>query len=922
MRIVFVVGLLVPVCFGGTALRDLPLHFEAEGPGVFAAAGLRLTPGRAEFHAGNGTVTMEIAGARRDAVMEGVETLAGKSNYLIGNDPRQWRTGVTHYRRVRARGVYAGVDVDYYVQGRQVEFDFLVAAGADPGRIRLRFAGARPRVDAAGELVLGEVRLRKPALYQMAGAEQVPVEGAYRVNGDGTVGFAVGRYDRGRGLVIDPVLVYSTLLAASRAVVLGVAVDGAGNTYLTGETGSVFRTVGALQPSLNGGVAAFVAKLNATGTELLYATFLTGTQTESGAAVNTLGVRIAVDRAGSAYVVGSTNSVNFPVTAGTVQPINKGGVDMFVSKLNPAGTALVYSSYLGGAQDEEASTGIPDIAVDAAGSAYVTGATASRNFPVTAGAWQTAYGGGPLDGFVAKFDVLGSTLVFSTFVGAAGTDAGTAIAVDGAGGVYVTGVTDSTGFPRSAGAAQGAYGGGGSDAFLVKLNAAGNGMAYSTLVGGSGGDAPFGLAVDGGGNAYLAGFTDSANFPVTAQAARKTGVKSEAFVTKVNAAGTGLAYSTLVGGSGDDVANGIVVDGLGNAYVAGGTSSADFPVTGDGFQTGLGLRRRGAGATASAGFVVRLNGVGTVITYGTYFGGSEDEELNDLALDGSGNLYVGGASTSLNFPRTLGTMEPPDRADFRAPFVARLDFGARGSMTLGSVIGAASYQTASTGVVAPGQVVVLFGNEIGPAELTTLRLTAEGKVDTFLGGVRVLFDGVPAPLLYVSAKQLSAVVPYGVAPNGRTVVQVDYLGLRSNPLVLWVAPAVVGVFTQNSSGRGAGAVLNQDGTLNTPENPAERGSIVVLYGTGEGRTAPEGVDGKVTGEPLPRPLLRILAQVDNRVAEVLYAGGAPGLVAGVLQMNIRIPATARTGPAVPLRIGGMDGPFGVEPSESVTIAIK
>ena len=175
--------LLIPACFGGTALRDLPLHFEADGPGAFAASGLRLTPGRAEFHAGGGTVSMSIVGVRGDAAMAGVEALPGKSNYLIGNDPREWRTGVAHYRRVRARGVYAGVDVDYYVQGRQVEFDFLVAAGADPGGIRLRFAGARLRVDAEGDLVLGEVRLRKPVLYQMAGAERVPVEGAYRVQG-------------------------------------------------------------------------------------------------------------------------------------------------------------------------------------------------------------------------------------------------------------------------------------------------------------------------------------------------------------------------------------------------------------------------------------------------------------------------------------------------------------------------------------------------------------------------------------------------------------------------------------------------------------------------------------------------------------------------------------------------------------------
>ena len=666
--------LLIPACFGGTALRDLPLHFEADGRGAFAASGLRLTPGRAEFQVGGGTVTMDVVGARRDAVMVGVEALAGKSNYLIGNDPRQWRTGVAHFRRVRARGVYAGIDVDYYVQGRQVEFDFVVAPGADPGGIRLRFAGARPRVDAVGDLVLGEVRLQKPVLYQMAGARRVPVEGAYRVNGDGTVGFSVGRYDRRRGLVIDPVLAYSTLLAASSAAVLGVAVDAAGNTYLTGETGSVFRTVGALQPSLNAGRAAFVAKLNATGTELLYATFLTGTQTESGAAVSTLGVRIAVDRAGSAYVVGTTNSTNFPVTAGTVQPINKGGVDLFVSKLNPTGTALVYSSYLGGAQDEDATVGIPDIAVDAAGGAYVTAGTASRNFPVTNGAWQTAYGGGALDGFVAKFDVLGSTLVFSTFVGAAGTDAGTAIAVDGAGAVYVAGVTDSAGFPRSAGAAQTAYGGGGSDAFLVKLNASGNGMAYATLAGGSGGDAALGLAVDAGGNAYLSGYTDSANYPVTAQAARRTGALTEAFVTKVNPQGA-FVYSTLVGGSGYESANAVVVDGQGNAYVAGSTTSTDFPVTGDGFQTGLGLRRRGAGATASAGGVARLNAAGTAITYGTYFGGSASDDINDIGLDGAGNLYVGGAATSLNFPRTLGAMEPPDRTEFTSPFVARLDLG-------------------------------------------------------------------------------------------------------------------------------------------------------------------------------------------------------------------------------------------------------
>ncbi len=926
--------LAVPLCCGQssrppevTAMPAFPLYFEQDSPGRFSSGGLQLTATEARLFVSSGTIRMSLEGANGAAWMTGLDRRPGESNYFLGADPSQWRAHVSHYGRVRAERVYPGIDLVYYGSQSAIEFDFLVAPGADPSQIRLRFDGATPRVAENGELVLhnpsSPVRLKKLVVYQPFGKTRRTVPGRFRVDPSGRVRFALGAYDKSLPLVIDPVLSYSTLLAASSANGLGIAVDASGNTYITGETGNVFRTSNALQPTLGNGRAAFVAKFNSTGTELLYATFLSGTTTESGAAPGSAGYRITVDRSGNAYLVGTTNATNFPVTAGTVQPINRGGVDLFVSKLNATGSALIYSSYLGGAQNEDASIGLPGIAIDAAGNTYVSGATASRNFPVTAGAFQTTYGGGNFDAFLAKIDPIGSTLVYSTYLGSATTDAATALAVDASGNAYLAGIADSAAFPKTPAAYQPAFKGGGGDLFLAKVNPNGTTLLYSTLLGGRGEEAAFGLAVDPAGNAFLGGFTNSADFPVTAQAFQKTAQADSSFVVKVNSAGTDLVYSTFLGGSRGDYANRLAVDAQGNAIIAGFTESPDFPVTPDAFQSGLGLRRRGAGTTAAAAaFLAKLNPAGTALLYSTYFGGSTADEAKDLALDSAGNAYLIGTASSINFPRTLSNMEPTDRAEFLSPFLARFELNSRNSMTLGSVISAASYQPGLAGVVAPGQIVVLFGNELGPAQLATLQLNSNGRVDTLLAGVRVLFDGVPAPLLYVSSKQLSAVVPYSVQPNGRTTVQVDYQGLRSNPLVLWVAPALVGIFTQDSSGRGPGAILNQDGTVNSASNPAEKGSIVTLFGTGEGRTLPEGVDGKVTAEPLPRPVLRIFAQVDNRFADVLYVGGAPGLVAGVLQMNIKIPDDARSGAAIPISIGGMDGPFGTERSEQATVAIR
>jgi uncharacterized protein (TIGR03437 family) len=621
-------------------------------------------------------------------------------------------------------------------------------------------------------------------------------------------------------------------------------------------------------------------------------------------------------------VVGSTDTLDFPTTAGVVQPARAGGNDLFIAKLNPTGSALLYSTYLGGSLDD-GPLGCPSIALDAAGNAYVTGGTNSTNFPITAGALQTAFRGGEGDAFVTKLNAAGTALVYSTYLGGGSY----AIAVDSAGNAYVAGGTDSVDFPKTSGALQAALAAAGNDAFVSKLNAAGTALMYSTYLGGGGFDLAYGIAVDSGGNAYVTGGTSSKNFPTTAQAFQKVYggdsggfLGGDVFVSKIGPAGTSLVYSTYLGGSRDEFAFGVAVDSSGNAYVAGGTDSINFPVTEDAFQAGLGLRS--GGLTGSAAFLTKLNSAGTALGYSTFFGGNSGDAAAGIALDASGNAYLTGGAQALNFPRTLGTYEPFDRTAFGTAFVAKFDLSANSSMSLSTVVNAASYVPGIQGVVSPGQIAVLFGNGIGPAALATLRLNSNGLVDTSLAGVRVLFDGIPAPIVYVSARQTAVVVPYAVADRPRTTVQVEYQGQKSNPLVLWVASALPGIFTIDASGRGQGAVLNQDLSVNSASNPADRGSVVVLFATGEGQTIPPGVDGKVTSDPLPKPLLAISAEIDNLPAEVLYAGGAPGLVAGVLQVNVRIPAGVSSGAAIPITIGGPVGPAGVEKSERVTIAIR
>src|SRR2546425_25092 len=484
-------------------------------------------------------VRMNLIGASASPRVEGLEESPGKANYFIGNDPKMWRTNVPMYAKVKVQGVYPGVDLAYYGNQRKLEYDFIVAPGADPGSITMVVEGAeRPSLNGQGDLVLAiedrEVRFQKPVVYQEVDGVRREISGSYKLKSAHQVGFQVGAYDGSRPLIIDPALSYSTYLGGSGVDQgLGIAVDSRGHAYVTGfpRSTTLPRTPGAFQPTAPGGVVdAFVAKLNAAGSALLYCTYLGGSGVDQG-----LGV--AVDSGGHAYVTGFTNSMNFPTTLVAFRTTSGGGAHAFVTKLNPTGSGLVYSTYLGGSSNDR---GL-GIAVDSGGHAYVTGRTNSMNFPTTPGAFQTTSSGG-FDAFVTRLNPTGSGLVYSTYLGGSGTDQGRGIAVDPGGHAHVTGLTNSTNFPTTPGAFQAIAPVkvplGGHGAFVAALNPLGTGLVYSSYLGGSGEDVGFGIALDGSYSAYFTGLTNSINFPTTAGAYQTTDPvpimgSGDAFVTKI-----------------------------------------------------------------------------------------------------------------------------------------------------------------------------------------------------------------------------------------------------------------------------------------------------------------------------------------------------------------------------------------------------
>jgi hypothetical protein len=549
------------------------------------------------------------------------------------------------------------------------------------------------------------------------------------------VGFRLGNYDRTQALVIDPALAYSTLLGGSGGETgTAIAVDTAGNAYVTGSTCSTDFPVtpGAFQTTnaaaANSGCNAFVTKLSPGGTALVYSTYLGGSSNNMG---GDMGRAIAADAAGNAYVAGQAYSTDFPVTKGAFQATNHAAANdtsnAFVTKLNPSGTALVYSTYLGGSgfQVEYPGDAANAIAVDAAGDAYVAGQSYSPDFPVTQGAFQTTnncVANECANAFVTMLNPAGTALVYSTYLGGSGGnrvgfmgDVGTAIALDPSGHAYLTGQAGSSNFPLTSGAYQNAnhaVANQASNTFITKLTTDGTGLVYSTYLGGSGGETGNAIAVDSQANMYVVGQTASTDFPVTQGAFQTANHASNhgpnAFITKLNPAGTALVYSTYLGGSGGainltatlvmwggDVPRGLAIDSAGNAYVTGATASPDFPVTQGAFQTSNNDQPPCASSCIGGynGFITELGSSGSALVYSTYWGGNGinpgelvgvaefgyGDQATALALDNSGNVYVTGSAVSYDFPVTSGAFQTTVNSRSGNAFVAKLSM--RGTST-------------------------------------------------------------------------------------------------------------------------------------------------------------------------------------------------------------------------------------------------
>jgi hypothetical protein len=581
-------------------------------------------------------LTIELLGQRQPTAVEGEQPMDSVTNYYRGGLPAAWKSGIPHYGRARFHGVYPGIDLIWLSREADLEYGFLAGAGADPGQIRVRFTGASGvSVDARGNLVLetraGRIQHGRPVAWQEVAGRRRNVQIALRLEG-ATAGFRLGPYDRQRPLWIDPVLSYSTYVGgAGYDAGYAIATDGSAGVYVTGTTASIgFPAQGS---GVNSNNDAFVMKFNESGA-LLYTTVLASNG-------NTSGQAIAADSSGNAYIAGTTEASDFPVTKGAWQTVFGGITDAFAAKLNPAGN-LVYASYIGGT-GQETGTGI---AIDASGNAYVSGFTSSI-FPTTPGAAQTLYGGGFSDAFVVKLNPLGSAAVYSTLLGGSGNDEAEAIVVDAAGNACIAGYTDSTNLPVYD-APQPSTGGEG-DALVACLNASGTAWTMVSYLGGSNVDQAFAMAIDASGNLYVAGDTYSPDFPITAGVFQPGNAGGyDAFLAKLSAGGGTLVYATYLGGNGSDAATTVAVGSAGDVWIGGYTTSTNFPLSG---------AWQSVPGGSFDGFLSHLSPNAAGLLTSSYLGGSGDDRVLALALDPTGILFATGSTLSSNFPVTPGAMQ-------------------------------------------------------------------------------------------------------------------------------------------------------------------------------------------------------------------------------------------------------------------------
>ncbi len=852
-----------------------------------AAMTAYLEPAGATLAGTSGSVRLHWVGIDPLARVRGEDLLPARSNYF---SVKRSYTGVPRYERVRYESLYPGIDLIFRIGGEGLEYDFVLAAGADPTQIAMRVEGAtKTEIGPDGSLLLlvgrDTIKHHRPHVYQEAGDGRRQITCDYRIRTDGAIVLALGSHDSRQPLVIDPVISFSTRIGGvyddiNADSAYGVAVDSAGNAYVTGAVASLDfpTTPGAYsrnrQPGGTCGTSlfkmqcsdVFVMKLDRTGA-LIYSTYLGGADIDIGHA-------IAVDAGGSAYVTGSTRSSDFPTTPGAMRTTKTGRTcvtnpshqmipceDAFIVKLNSNGSGLVYSSYLGGGEGR-------GVAVYSDGSATVGGWALSADFPVTNPVRENR---GVQGAFIARLNPTGTELFYSCYLGAGSLAFG--VALDPAGNGYITGYTETSDFPMTPGAFNSQ---GGTDAFVVKVSSAGA-LIYSARIGGTKADGGSGIVVDPDGNAYIAGVTDSGDFPVTRGPFAGRTAPQDAFVTKLDASGSKLVYSVLIGGSNDDGAVAVSLDGSRNAYVLGRTASSDIPLTSEALRPCR---------SSEPMFLTVVDASGGSLLHSTYFGGNFTENPTSLAVDLQSRIWLAGGTRSPDFPTTSPA---PNLPYARAVFISKIDLGVDIRPSISCVASAASV---TQGSVSPGEIVTVFGSGIGPDGPTGLRLDESGKVTTALANTRLWFDNVPASLLYVQTTQINAVVPYTVQGRSSVAVRVERLGYTSAPISVPVVEARPAVFTLTMTGSGQGAILNQDGSINSPENPATEGSVIAIWATGFGQTIPAGIDGALNTAPYPKPVLPVRVLINGIEAEVQYAGAAPGYVAGAFQINAKVPVGA------------------------------
>ena len=674
-----------------------------------------------------------LVGGNQNSVVVGEDLQPGRVNYFIGNNPAKWQTNVPTYGRIRSKNVYPGIDLLYYGNHRQLEYDFEVAPGADPALIRFEVKGARRmHIDHDGDLVLetrdGDLQFKSPVVYQGASGQHVPVLGQYILRDSTHVGFHVSQYERSKPLVIDPVLVYSTYLGGSGAdVARGIAVDTTGSVYVAGYTDSIdfpLTTLGSLPAGVR---HAFIAKLDTTGSNLIYADYLGGNSQDYGDA-------IALDSSNNVYVTGSTTSSDFPVV-NPYQGTYPGAFNAFLTKISASGSSLLYSTYLGGNGSD-----IPSgIAIDSTGNMVIGGYTSSTNFPV-ANAYQptvSANQGGLYGtyGFLTKFNPDGSSLVYSTYFGGdsnvplncGGTPCWPApstiisgMALDSAGSAYVVGLTDTYNLPVTAGAylstdtAQWDNPVG----FVSNFSSSGS-LQYSTYFYESSGllTTINAIAVDGTGSAYVTGAAYSdGTFPLTSTSICDPAVYgfgcSYGYVTKFDPTGSKLSYSTFLGPNNDFGPTSILVDTNGDAFVSGSSSSSSLG-------TVNAIESPNSGANV---VLVEIDPTGGSEIWATYLGGTADDSVAGIANDSHGNLYVAGTTNSPDFPTTQATFQRMlgGGAD---TFVVKIAASSAPSVAISPAV--LQFATQTVGSTSQPELALLRNMGSSPLSITSI-LTAGG----------------------------------------------------------------------------------------------------------------------------------------------------------------------------------------------------